>query len=95
MHEDAWSKGKCGFKALQYMSLNKLTLASPVGVNSEIIDHGVNGFLCSTPQEWLQYLEQAIQHSESLRPMAEKARQTVIEHYSVMSNASTFLSLFE
>ncbi len=95
MREDAWTKGKCGFKALQYMSLNKLTLASTTGVNSEIIEHGVNGFLCSTPQEWLQYLEQAINNSESIRAIAEKGRQTVIERYSVISNSSTFLSLFE
>ena len=54
--DDEWAKGKCGFKALQYMALELPAVASPVGVNSKIINHGVNGFLCNTPEEWEEAL---------------------------------------
>ncbi len=42
--DDQWTKGKCGFKVLQYMALNIPTVASPVGVNTKIIQQGKNGF---------------------------------------------------
>src|SRR5205823_6511673 len=54
--EDAWSRGKCGLKALQYMALGVPTVCSPVGVNSEIIQDGRNGYLAATEDEWVEKL---------------------------------------
>lgn len=93
--DDAWAKGKCGFKALQYMALQIPTIASPVGVNSEIIDHGVDGFLASSLQEWKQYLGILISSVELRRKMGESSRKKIVENYSVLSNSTIFLSLFQ
>ena len=93
--DDIWAQGKCGFKILQYMSLEIPSIASPVGVNPKIIEHGINGFLCSSTEEWIQCIESLIT-SKSLRiKIGHAARQKVISNYSVLSNASVFLSLFE
>ena len=92
--DDQWAKGKCGFKALQYMALEIPCIASPVGVNTSIIQHGVNGFLCNSPQEWMQCFEQL--SNEALRKkLGQEGRKTVESSYSVRSNCSNFLSLFE
>jgi glycosyltransferase involved in cell wall biosynthesis len=92
--DDPWSKGKCGFKALQYLSLEFPAVASAVGVNSHIISDGVNGFLCTTDQEWEHALRKLITDPHLRGEMGKMGRKTVVENYSVTSNASNFLSLF-
>ncbi len=92
--DDKWAKGKCGFKALQYMALELPTAVSPVGVNTSIVDHGVNGFFCTTPQEWIQYLSMLIEDKLLREQMGKRGRQKVIDQFSVDSNKDNFLSLF-
>jgi glycosyltransferase involved in cell wall biosynthesis len=93
--DDEWSKGKCGFKALQYLALEIPTIASPVGVNSMIVDNNVNGFLCSTSEEWTAALEKLL-HDEPMRKrFGANGRQRVIDQFSVSSNTTLFLSLFQ
>lgn len=94
LSDDPWSKGKCGFKALQYMALGIPALASPVGVNASIIDHGVNGFLCANNDEWYAHLEQLLQDSELIQHMGKKARPKIEQSFSVLSNSNNFLHLF-
>jgi glycosyltransferase involved in cell wall biosynthesis len=93
--DDQWANGKCGFKALQYMALELPAVASPVGVNSKIIDHGINGFLCSSPQAWEDALQLLIENSKLRKSMGENGRKKIIRHYSVLSNSASFLSIFE
>jgi glycosyltransferase involved in cell wall biosynthesis len=95
LSNDIWAKGKCGFKALQYLALEIPTVASPVGVNTAIIDQGVNGFLASTHGEWFACLEQLILDKDLRKKMGSKGREKVNDSYSVTSNSSSFLSLFE
>lgn len=92
--DDEWSKGKCGFKLLQYMSLEIPAIASRVGANIDILDHGVNGFLVSSEAEWLKYCSLLIEDAKLRALFGSNGRRKVIDHYSVRSNASRFLSLF-
>jgi glycosyltransferase involved in cell wall biosynthesis len=92
--DDIWAKGKCGFKALQYMALGVPCVISPVGVNSKIVDDGATGFLASTETEWTEKLEK-LMADESLREaMGRKGREKVEAEYSVNSNAANFIRLF-
>lgn len=93
--EDEWAKGKCGFKILQYMALEIPTVASPVGVNKNIIVDGASGFLCSTSFEWLNALTKLIENKNLRNSFGRAGRGLVITHYSVSSNTPAFLSLFE
>jgi glycosyltransferase involved in cell wall biosynthesis len=92
--DDVWAKGKCGFKALQYMALEIPTLASPVGVNTEIIHHGQNGYLCRSDDDWVNYLALLIENKMLRKSIGQSARKTVVDHYSVFSNSPNFFSLF-
>ena len=62
--ENEWAEGKCGFKGLQYMSLEIPTIMFPLGVNKEIIEEGLNGYLASSENEWIEKLSLLIDNSE-------------------------------
>lgn len=92
--DDEWAKGKCGFKALQYMALEIPTVASPVGVNASIINPGVNGFLAKSSLEWEKALTSLIKSASLRKQLGKDGRLTVEQHYSVTSNKQNFISLF-
>ena len=95
LQDDVWTKGKCGFKALQYMSLEKPALVSPVGANLQIVEHGITGFHCATAEDWLNYAGLLISRKDICDTMGKRGREWVIRHYSVTSNTPNFLSLLE
>lgn len=85
--DDQWSKGKCGLKALQYMALGVPTICSPVGVNSDIIQDGENGFLASAKDEWIEKLKRLLDSAELRRKLGAAGRRTVEEKYSAQVQA--------
>jgi glycosyltransferase involved in cell wall biosynthesis len=93
--DDKWASGKCGLKGLQYMALEIPTIMSPVGVNSEIIQDGVNGFLASTEEQWLDKLTQLIESKELRERIGKAGRRTVEEKYSIESQKTNYLKLFK
>jgi glycosyltransferase involved in cell wall biosynthesis len=92
--DDEWTKGKCGFKGLQYMSLEVPTVMSPVGVNTEIIDHGTNGFLANTDEEWYTILSELIENEKLRHKIGKEGRKTIINQYSISANKNKYASLF-
>jgi glycosyltransferase involved in cell wall biosynthesis len=91
---DEWSEGKCGFKLIQYFATGIPAVASPVGVNKEIIEEGVNGFLCKTMAEWEVALVRMLNDASLRERMGLAGRKTVEERYSVSSHRERFLGLF-
>jgi glycosyltransferase involved in cell wall biosynthesis len=78
-----WTRGKCGLKLLQYMAVGIPCVASPVGVNKDIISDGRNGFLAATDEEWYAHLT-ALCRDPRLRFRIGKAgRDTVESEYSL------------
>jgi glycosyltransferase involved in cell wall biosynthesis len=76
------------------MAMEIPCVVSPVGVNTSIIEHGVNGFLASSENEWESYLRRLINDSALRKNLGEAGRKKVVEKYSVKSNAENFLKLF-
>ena len=93
--DDPWTRGKCGFKALQYMAMEIPAVVSPVGINREIVQDGVHGYWCSTEIEWYARLEELILNPEKRLAMGKQGRKRIIDFYSVTSNADNFFSLFQ
>jgi len=94
--DDLWANGKCGFKALQYMAIQKPVILSPVGVNKKIILEGLTGFFANNQNEWEKAIEKVLGlPKERLAIMGESGRNYVLENYSVQSNQFNFLALFD
>ena len=85
--DDAWAQGKCGFKAIQFMACAVPVVASPVGVNRDIIQDGVNGFLASTPGEWTRKLGALLADPDLRRRLGAAGRRTIEARFSLQVNA--------
>jgi glycosyltransferase involved in cell wall biosynthesis len=85
--DDEWSKGKCGFKAIEFMACGVPVVAAAVGVNRDIVQDGVNGFLASSEDEWVEKLGLLLSDAALRRHFADAGRKTVEAGYSVRVNA--------
>ena len=92
--DDDWCRGKCGFKAIQFMACGVPVVASAVGVNQEIIRDGVNGFLARTQEEWVEKFRRLLTDPPLRKRMGEAGRQTIEERYSVAVCARRVVDTF-
>jgi glycosyltransferase involved in cell wall biosynthesis len=80
--DNAWTRGKCGFKLLLYGASGVAAIASPVGVNREIIEEGQTGLLATTKDEWRDAILRLAADGEKRRRMGAAARERTVERYS-------------
>jgi len=90
MPDDDWARGKCALKALQYMAMGVSTVASAVGTNREVIEHGRNGFLAVTTQDWVECIARLADNGDLRRDLGGAGRRTVEERYSMRKSAESF-----
>lgn len=88
-----WARGKAAFKVIQYMAAGVPVVASPVGMNAEVIQDGVNGFLASTEEEWFQKLSQLVEQPSLRKQLAEAGRKRVEEQYTSRLYREHFLNV--
>ena len=91
--DDPWAQGKCGFKAIQFMACGVPVVAAAVGVNRQIIEDGVNGFLASTEGEWEEKLGCLIADPRLREKLGQAGRRTVTERYSLDVHAPTLVAV--
>jgi glycosyltransferase involved in cell wall biosynthesis len=94
LDDNEWSRGKCAFKALQYLAVGIPCVASPVGINSEVIKNGYNGYLANSPQEWTERLSALIDKPELRASLGDTGREYVVERYSIGSIIGKLTSIF-
>ncbi len=87
LSDSPWERGKCGYKLIQYMACGVPVVASSVGVNNQIIEHGVNGLLVKDFSEWEQMLYSLLQDQALRQSMGSKGRERVESRYSLQVQA--------
>lgn len=78
-----WARGKCGYKLIQYMAVGIPVLASPIGVNCDIVESGVNGFLVHHESDWRKHLVTLFHDGELREKMGKLGRKKIEADYSL------------
>ncbi|HXG11809.1 MAG TPA: glycosyltransferase family 4 protein [Gemmataceae bacterium] len=93
--DDAWSRGKCGLKVLQYMAAGLPVVANPVGVQAEMVRHGETGFLVRTADEWAEAVGRLAHDPALRRRMGRAGRRRVEADFSVARGAARWVALLD
>jgi glycosyltransferase involved in cell wall biosynthesis len=95
LQDGPFERGKCGYKLIQCMAVGRPVIGSPVGVNCQIIRHGINGYLASSTQDWVDALMKMSGDFQLLQNMGTAARDTVESQYSMQTTAPRLASIFD
>jgi len=92
LHDDPWSRGKCGFKLVQYMSCGKPVVASPVGINVELVTEG-SGFLAVSEDEWFKAFEYLYHNRDFRESMGKTNLLKIQKEYNHAANCQLYVQL--
>ena len=88
-----WEKGKCGYKLLQYMKNELPILASPVGVNKKILDHGNNGYFIRNKKQWEKYILKLKNNSILRKKMGLNGKKKILNEYNIKVYQKKYLEI--
>ena len=81
--DNLYTQGKCALKVIQYMAAGLPVISSPTGVNKEIIEDGVNGFLVRSDNDWVTALEKLAKNQNLRYRLGERGRTISSENFSL------------
>ncbi len=93
LNNTKWELGKCAYKILQYMALKLSVVASPVGVNKEIIINEYNGMLASSDAEWYNSIEQIIDNPNLYKKISDNGFNTVKKNFDLNNYKIKYLNI--
>lgn len=89
-----WMRGKCSCKMLQYMSTAIPVIVSPIGMNIEVLNHGLVGYAAESNDDWFETLNAIYQDRQLALEMGETGRRVIIENYSRRLVSEKIASVF-
>jgi glycosyltransferase involved in cell wall biosynthesis len=93
--DDEQTRGKCGFKIIQYMACGIPAIASPVGANCEVLRDGETGFLANSPQQWIGALLNLVADPALRERMGVAGRERAVSRYSLAAMTGRFVETIE
>ncbi len=88
-----WAWGKCGYKLIQYLASGVPVVASPIGLNLDIVREGWNGYFAATHDEWLRKLTAILSSPEIAAQMGSRGREDVLARYALRPYAAAYLEV--
>lgn len=93
LRDGPWERGKCGYKLIQYMACGKPVVASPVGVNTQIVQDCKCGLLTDSPEHWFQALDRLLSDTTEREAFGRNGREAVERKYSVQAQAPILVDI--
>ena len=93
--DDPWSWGKCGLKIIQYQGVGVPVVCTPVGINKDLVEDGVNGLWATGPEEWEEKISFLIEHPDLREQMGLAGRRRVLEHFTIQACGPRLYELFQ
>jgi len=93
--DNLFTRGKCALKVIQYMAAGLPVISSPTGVNAEIVEHGVNGFLAAGAQEWLTAIQRLVADDALRNSMGKAGRKRCFDNFSLQSTFRKMIASLE
>jgi len=81
--DDEFSRGKGGYKILQYLAMEIPVICNPVGINNELVVHGENGFHAQSLEEWAKYFKILADEPDLRQTMGKHGRKLVEDNFSL------------
>ncbi|MBU4536523.1 glycosyltransferase, partial [Patescibacteria group bacterium] len=95
LENSEWNKGKCAFKAVEYMACGVPVIISNVGENKFLIKNNVNGFLVENKYDWIKTVSYLILKDKERLEMGLKGRKTIEDRYSYRVNIPKLISFLK
>ncbi len=93
LQDNNWEKGKCGFKLIQYMACSLPVIASPVGINKEIVSSDV-GFLAKDKNDWVSAILTLMENEDFRILLGNNGRKKIEKSFSFYVNVQILLLHF-
>lgn len=93
MPDDVWTRGKGGYKLLQYMAVGLPVITSPVGINAQIVQDGIEGFWATEMDEWVERIADLVGDEALRRKMGTLGREKMEDHYALMKAQERLVGL--
>ncbi len=93
--DNLFTRGKCALKVLQYMAASLPVISSASGVNKDVIENGVSGFLAADGHEWVEAIGKLAGDRSLCQSMGQAGREFCVEHFSSSSVFKTMLASLE
>jgi glycosyltransferase involved in cell wall biosynthesis len=87
LFDDLWSKGKCGYKIIQYLGVGVPAVCTPVGINKDVVRDGKCGLWATSKEEWVEKLSFLIENDAVRQSMGLAGRKVIMEGYTVQACA--------
>ena len=81
--DTSWTRGKCSYKALQYMAAGIPVVADDVGVSATVIGHEEGGLIAGDADDWVQHLHTLASDATLRTRLGRTGRDRVAERFSV------------
>jgi glycosyltransferase involved in cell wall biosynthesis len=93
--DNDFTKGKCGLKVLQYMASGLPVVSSPTGVNQDMVEHRISGFLADSSEEWIEYIRKLALSSELRESMGQAGRSSFQNNFTLEATFQKMIATLE